>query len=82
MVCTYKRKSLPPSYSKEDLNTALENVRSCRMTLCRAAELCKIPKAALFKHVNGIRGVKGKRWVDQLLSPSTRRKKKFLSVLS
>jgi hypothetical protein len=58
MMCTYKRKPLAPSYSKEDLNTAVENVKSGRMTLYRAAKLFKIPKAALFKHVKGMRGLK------------------------
>jgi hypothetical protein len=38
------------------------------MTLYRAARLHKIPKATLFKHVKGMRGVKAKRCVDQLLS--------------
>jgi hypothetical protein len=51
MVHTYKRKMLPPSYSKEDFNIAVENVKSGRMTLYRAAKLYKIPKATLFKHV-------------------------------
>jgi hypothetical protein len=45
MVRTYKRKTLPPSYLKEDLNTAMENVKSGLMTLYRAAKLYKIPKA-------------------------------------
>ena len=58
MVRTYKRKTLPPSYSKEDLNTAMESVKSGRMTIYRAAKLYKIPKATLFKHVKGSRGVK------------------------
>jgi hypothetical protein len=56
MVRTYKRKTLPPSYSKEDVNTAVENVKSGRMILYRAAKLYKIPKATLFKHVKGMRG--------------------------
>ena len=58
MVHTYKSKTLPPSYSKEDLNTAMEIVKSDRMTIYRAAKLYKIPKATLFKHVKGLRGVK------------------------
>jgi hypothetical protein len=57
-IRTYKRKTLPPSYSKEELNTAVENVKSGRMTLYRAAKLYKIPKATLFKDVKGMRGVK------------------------
>ena len=44
-VRTYKRKTLPPSYSKEDLKAAVENVKSGRMALYRAAKLYKIPKA-------------------------------------
>jgi hypothetical protein len=28
MVRTYKRKTLPPSYSKENLNTAVDNVKN------------------------------------------------------
>jgi hypothetical protein len=58
MVRTYKRKTLPPSYSKEDLKTVMESVKSGRMTIYRAAKLYKIPKATLFKHVKGSRGVK------------------------
>jgi hypothetical protein len=49
---------LPHSYLKEDLNTAMESVKSGRMTLYRAAQRYKIPKATLFKHVKGMRGVK------------------------
>jgi len=45
MVRIYKRKTLPPSYSNEDLNTAVENVKSVWVTLYRAAKLYKIPKA-------------------------------------
>jgi len=45
MVSTYKRKTLPTSYSKEDLNMAVENVKSGWMTLYRAAKLYKIAKA-------------------------------------
>jgi len=45
MVRTYKRKTLPPSYSKEDLYTAVENVKSGWMTLLGAAKFYKIPKA-------------------------------------
>jgi len=58
MVRTYKRKTLPPSYSKEDLNMAVENVKSGWMTLYRAAKLYKIPKGTLFKHDKELRGVK------------------------
>jgi len=44
-VRTYKRETLPSSYSKEDLNTALENVKSGWMTLYRAAKFYKVPTA-------------------------------------
>jgi len=57
MVRTYKRKTLPPSYSKEDLNTAVENVKICQMTLYRTAELYSMPKATLFQHDKEQRGV-------------------------
>jgi len=36
----------------------VDNVKSGRMTLNRAAKLCKMPKAILFKHVKGLRRVK------------------------
>jgi len=58
MLRTYKRKTLLPSYSKEDLNTVVEYVKSGWMILYRAAKLYKIPKAAQFKHVKGLRGLK------------------------
>jgi hypothetical protein len=58
MVRTYKRKTLLPSYSKEDLNTAIESVKSGQMTIYRAAKLYKIRKATLYKHVRGSRGLK------------------------
>jgi len=38
MVRTYKRKTLPHSYFKEGLNTAVENVKSGRMTLYRVSQ--------------------------------------------
>jgi hypothetical protein len=43
---------------KEDLNTAMENLKSGRMTLYGAAKLYRIPKATLFKHLKRSRGVK------------------------
>jgi len=45
VVRTYRRKTLPPSYSKEDLNTVVENVKSGWMTLYRASKLYEITKA-------------------------------------
>jgi len=45
VVRTYKGKMLPPSYSKKNLNTEVENVKSAWMTLYRAAKLYQIPKA-------------------------------------
>lgn len=52
------RKTQPPSYSKEDLQNAVNSVRNGHLTLYRAAKSFKIPKASLFKHVKGQRGVK------------------------
>ena len=36
----------------------MEDVKSGRMTLYRAAKLYRIPEATLFKHLKGLRGVK------------------------
>jgi len=58
MVRTYKRKTLRPSYSREDLNTAMESVKSGQMTIYRAATLYSIPKATLYKRLKGSRGLK------------------------
>jgi hypothetical protein len=75
-VPTYKRKMLPPSSSKEDLNRAMENVKSGRMTIYMAAKLYKIPKAILFKYVKGSKGVKSQTLGrDQILSLSMKIKK-------
>jgi len=63
MVRTYKRKMLPPSYSKEGLDTAVKNVKSGWVILYRAAKLYKIPKAASFKYVKEVRGVKCQAFV-------------------
>ena len=46
MLRTNKRKTLPNSYSKENLNTATENVKSGWMTIYRAGTRYKIPIAA------------------------------------
>jgi hypothetical protein len=45
MLRTHKRKTVRPSCLKEDLNSAVENVKSGWMTLYRAAKLYKIRKA-------------------------------------
>jgi hypothetical protein len=58
MVRTYKHKTLPTFYSKEDLNTDVENAKSGLMTVYGAAKLYKTPKPTLFEHVMGMRGVK------------------------
>jgi hypothetical protein len=60
---------------KEDLNTAVENVRSGRMTLYRAAKLYKIPKATLFKHAKGMRGVKSQTFGRRTALPFHEEKK-------
>jgi hypothetical protein len=41
MVRIYKRKRLPPSYLKEDINMTVENVKSGWMTLYMAAKFLK-----------------------------------------
>jgi len=81
MVRTYKRKTLPPSYPKEDINTTVENVKSGRTTLYRAAKLYKIPTAALCKHVKGLKGVKSQTLGRPTALPF-HEKKKLHSVLS
>jgi len=75
MVHTYKGKMLPPSYSKEDLNIAMEIVKSGQMTIYRIAKLYKIPKATLFKHVKGSRGVKSQTLGQQTAVPFHEEKK-------
>ena len=40
----YKRKTLPPSYSKEDLNKDVEKAKSGWMIVYKVAKLHKIPK--------------------------------------
>jgi len=66
---------LPHSYLKEDLNTAMKSVKSDRMTLYRAAKLYIIPKATLFKHVKGLRGVKSQTLGQPTASPFHEEKK-------
>lgn len=58
MVRTYVRKKPPVKYSKETLKTAIEAVKNHEVTLYRASKTYNIPKATLFKHVKGQRGVK------------------------
>ncbi|KAJ8936415.1 hypothetical protein NQ318_014852 [Aromia moschata] len=58
MVRKYMRKKAAPAYSKNELKEAVQAVQSGMVTLYRAALLYKIPKATLFTHVRGKRGVK------------------------
>jgi hypothetical protein len=81
MVRTYKSKTLPPSCSKEDLSTAVENVQSGRMTFYRAAKLYKTPKATLFKHVKGMRGVKSQMFGRPTALPFDEIRKKIAECL-
>ncbi|CAH1986942.1 unnamed protein product [Acanthoscelides obtectus] len=46
------------AYSKNDLKEAVQAVQRGTLTLYRAALLYKIPKATLFTHVKGKRGIK------------------------
>lgn len=58
MVRNYKRLTDNPAYSKEDMNNAVEAVKSGSLTLYRASKTFKIPKTTLFKRVKGQRGIK------------------------
>lgn len=60
MVRTYVRKKPPPAYSKQDLENAIDSVRNGHLSMYRASKTYKIPKATLFKHIKGLRGVKSK----------------------
>lgn len=60
MVRTYVRKSQRASYTKETLETALNEVRNTTMSLNRAHKVYKIPKATLSSHISGKRGQKSK----------------------
>lgn len=72
MVRTYIRKGRKPSYSPDTLKKAIEEVKSGRMTVYRASKIYSIPKATLFTHVKGTRGVKSKtQGRPTALSPET-----------
>jgi len=53
----------------------MKSVKSDRMTLYRAAKLYIIPKATLFKHVKGLRGVKSQTLGQPTASPFHEEKK-------
>jgi hypothetical protein len=73
---------VPPSYPKEDLNTAIEIVKSGRMTIYIGLKSCiKYLKLHYLNKWRDRDGWKAKRWVDQLLSLSVKRTK-LQSVLS
>lgn len=75
MVRTYVRKKPPPKYSKEVLDRAINAVRSQQMTLYRASKLFEIPKATLFKHLKGQRGVKSRTYGRPTAIPYEEEKK-------
>ncbi|KAB0793820.1 hypothetical protein PPYR_13440 [Photinus pyralis] len=58
MPRTYIRKTKPPEYTKEDLESAVQAVKNGELTMYRAAKTYKIPKATIYKRVKGLRGVK------------------------
>lgn len=60
MVRKYIRKRAPPPYSPEDLMNAVKAVQNGVLTTYRAAKLYNIPKATIYKHVKGQRGIKSK----------------------
>lgn len=59
MVRSYKRKTIS-TYAKDVLSYAATAVRDKNMTLAESARYYGIPKTTLFRHVNGLSGVKSK----------------------
>lgn len=56
---TYVRKSdRATSYTKQDLKSAIEEVKSGRITAYKASQKYKIPKMTLSYHIRGLRGKK------------------------
>lgn len=53
-----KRKKEPPSYNKDMLKFAVEEVKSGRVSLKRASKMYSIPRTTLRDRINGRRGVK------------------------
>lgn len=47
-------KKKAPAYTTEELNEAIEAVRSTQKTLYRASNHYKLPKPTLFKRVKGL----------------------------
>ncbi|KAF2888075.1 hypothetical protein ILUMI_18098 [Ignelater luminosus] len=58
MVCHYIKKRKPLAYPAQQLQEAVEAVRSKQVTLYRVAEHYGIPKATSFKRIHGLRGMK------------------------
>ena len=52
MVGTYKRKTSGPSYTKEDLQNALERIRMDKWTYRKASNCFKIPLSTLSSYVS------------------------------
>lgn len=58
MVRNYVRKRKGPEWSKSDLDKAVEEVKSGRLSGYQAAAQFRIPRSTIMSHVNGIRGQK------------------------
>lgn len=60
MVRTYyvRKSSRATSYSKSDLRTAIDNIVSGRLNYSTASKMYNIPRATLYAHFKGVRGMK------------------------
>lgn len=58
MVRTYIKKCNKAPYSKDVLHMALEDIRKNRKTVSTASQYFNIPKATLYDHLKGRRGMK------------------------
>ncbi|KAJ3639172.1 hypothetical protein Zmor_004042 [Zophobas morio] len=71
MVRNFKRKTQRAlKYSKDDIATAVSEIKRGVLPIYRAHKLYKIPKTTLFYHVTGRRGLEnktqGRSWAIQL----------------
>lgn len=58
MVRNYKRKKEKPSWTKEDLSKAVEDVKNHKLSGYEAAKTFNIPRTTIIDHVTGRRGQK------------------------
>lgn len=70
MVRNYKRISTRATqYTTNDLYSAVEEIKSKRMTLNQACGIYNVPKTTLLYHSNGKRGVKSQSFGRPLSFP-------------